>query len=330
MENLQNLSPKPQNDRLEISDLIFKYLNSLIFNANYSPATIRAYATDLGQAWSLSTEVRMKIGNGMSDFTYENSDHFCHNTQIMPKKLDEHELLRQAMEALKGWSSLSFATRNRKAATLKGFFHWLNAMGFLEQDLSHRVPSPKVPSKIPHFLSLDEVIALFAALRSADPNHSDVLILVLLLYGGGLRISEACHLKWMQIDFAKCHLRVIGKGQKERQIALPREVVIALQQRSRHGDYIFGERPLDARQGYAMVRKAGELARLLHPLNPHALRHSYATHLLESGANLRVLQELLGHSSLQTTQKYLHLGIDQLGAVMEKHHPLAQRKDSKK
>jgi integrase/recombinase XerC/integrase/recombinase XerD len=94
----------------------------------------------------------------------------------------------------------------------------------------------------------------------------------------------------------------------------------------RQGQYVFGEKPMDTRTGYEIIRQCGARAGLLKPLNPHALRHSFATHMLSSGTNLRVLQELLGHESLTATQKYLHLSMDSLARTMEKNHPLGKQK----
>ena len=104
------------------------------------------------------------------------------------------------------------------------------------------------------------------------------------------------------------------------------EVLNAWKKKSFNNEYVFGETALNPRTAYEMIRQSGARAGLLQPLHPHALRHSFATHLLSSGANLRTLQELLGHESLTATEKYTHLGIDQLARTMERVHPLGNNK----
>ena len=217
---------------------------------------------------------------------------------------------------------MSPASRNRKAAAVRGFLKWAFAEKHFDEDWSTRLVSCKVPQKLPHFISVDEALSL---LRALPPGRERTL--VLLLYGGGLRVSEACGLRWKDLVRDSKSLRVMGKGGRERVVALPDlawEAVVALPQGGSSATYILGgERPLSTRAAYEMVRTGGARAGLLRPLHPHALRHSYATHLLTSGADLRVLQELLGHRSLAATQKYTHLSLDHLARAMEKHHPLS-------
>lgn len=278
----------------------------MTFIKSASPLTLKHYALDLKQA-----------------FKYDN----CSN---LNKIWTEAELLAAVRGAFNQWAHLSLASRNRKAATLKSFFSWAFDEGLTEKDLSLQITCPKVPKKIPHFLSVDEALAV---LKSFDEKADDLLkdkVLFLLLYGGGLRVSEACHLQWRDIQFPQKVLRVKGKGNKERVVALPSLTLATLQRwkkESAFAEYVFGEEPLNPRTAYEMVRRSGQAAGLLKPLHPHALRHSFATHLLTSGANLRTLQELLGHESLQATEKYTHLGVDQLARTMEHLHPLGNKKN---
>ena len=222
------------------------------------------------------------------------------------------------------WASgdLSPAARNRKAACLKSFLNWLFEKELLKRQLALQIHMPKVPHRLPHHLSADEAIEVLrvASLVEGEQGRYDEA-LILLLYGGGLRVSEACSLKWSAVDFSARVIRVLGKGSKERLVALPERVLTCLKALPRTGDFVFGIEPLSTRRAYDRVRSAGARALLLQPLHPHALRHSFATHLLTSGANLRTLQELLGHSTLQATQRYTHIGIDQLANTLEKFHP---------
>lgn len=287
-----------------LANNIDKYLKFMELIKTASPLTVKHYLIDLKQA-----------------FKYDLKSSF-------PRIIEEKELLATAKSAFNQWSNLSLASRNRKAATLKSFFSWAFDQGLTEQDLSLQITCPKVPRKIPNFLSVDEALCVLKICSTADEVLIDKM-LFLLLYGGGLRISEACNLRWSDVYFSQKILRVKGKGSKERVIALPSVTVMALKswQKSQGSlDFVFGDSPLNPRTAYEMIRKLGIQAGLLKPLHPHALRHSFATHLLTSGANLRILQELLGHESLQATEKYTHLDIHHLARTMQNLHPLGKRR----
>ncbi|MGE3973478.1 MAG: tyrosine-type recombinase/integrase [Bdellovibrionales bacterium] len=290
-----------------INHLIGEFLEEQQLISQASPHTLRSYTSDLLQAFSLKT-LPPRSRPKTPALTAE------------AQKI----LLETCYKAQKRWSSLAFASRNRKSATLKSFLKWMYHKGYTNQNIAHRIHAPKVPKKIPHYISVDEVVALLHTLsKNKEATHTEKT-LVLLLYGGGLRISEACNLKWNQVDLSAGVLRVKGKGSKERLIALPQLALQALKKMPHASHYVFGEEPLSTRKGYEIIRQCGRRAGLLKPLHPHALRHSYATHLLTSGADLRTLQELLGHANLQATERYLHLSIDHLSRVMNKHHPLGE------
>lgn len=259
----------------------------------------------------------------------------------------QEDIWTSARPTLNEWGKLSLASRNRKIATLKSFFNWLYRENFINKNYSTLLVCPQVPKKIPHFLSVDEAIAVLKYLEqprlslvtnnndssrthsSSEVTRSQQKTLFILLYGAGLRISEACQLKWKNIDLHERKMRIKGKGDKERFSILPEFCVTHLEKiYKQHSEYVFGEKALDRRKGYELIRSLGQEAALDNPLHPHALRHSYATHLLASGANLRTLQKLLGHESLQATEKYTHLGIDHLARVVDISHPLARTKKS--
>jgi len=280
---------------------IEKFLKFMDLIKSASPLTIKHYRLDLGQAFG---------------------------REIITLPLNEDELMNYSRIALNAWGNLSLASRNRKAATLKSFFSWAFDQRLIEKDLSLQITCPKVPKKIPHFISVDEALVVLKVLTE-DPKLMRDRLLFLLLYGGGLRVSEACNLKWSEITFPQRQIRVVGKGSKERVVVMPPMVFELLQtwkkQNEDDGAYVFGAEALNPRTAYEIIRQSGLRAGLLQPLHPHALRHSFATHLLSSGANLRTLQELLGHESLQATEKYTHLGIDQLARTMENIHPLGSK-----
>jgi site-specific recombinase XerD len=324
-----------------LPDLICRYLNYQNFIRTASPSTLRAYRVDLEQAFELDKLGKI-LGPGVSGhpefrFQPENTLDFSGLGTLSSAS----GLLSRCREALHHWSSLSPASRNRKAAALKAFLHWLYQEKWIDSDLAFQIHSPKVPIRLPHFLSLDEILAVLKGVKLALDQTDDPIqkiewrrdqALILVLYGGGLRVSEACRLKWSDLRPDKNLLCVLGKGGKERWVAVPAMVMSAISAlpHSSGEKSIWGEGGLSTRKAYEIVRQWGQRANLLKPLHPHALRHSFATHLLSSGTNLRTLQELLGHASLQATQKYTHLGIDQLARSMEELHPLGKNMTARK
>lgn len=296
----------------KVSDVIYKYLKFKENIESCSPLTLKAYQIDLSQAFV-----------GKLDFVCKYED-----------------LWGYSRNALTKWGSLSLSSRNRKIATLKSFFGWLFDEKHLQTDYSNMLVCPKVPKKIPHFISVDEVMAILKYLNSEINSNNEEQIkmalkqktLFLMLYGCGLRISEACHLKWNNINLAEQKILVLGKGHKERYSIIPSFCITHLAEIKKTSpkvnEYLFGTKPLDPRTGYDFIRNIGKSVGLINSLHPHALRHSYATHLLTSGTNLRTLQKLLGHESLQATEKYTHLSVDHLARLVEQTHPLRKFKIS--
>ena len=300
--------------QLKTEELIHNFLKFHENIESCSQLTTKAYRLDLKQTFSNTLN-----GVYLTVSSYEG-------------------LWEAARNTLNQWSKLSLASRNRKTATLKSFFKWLYHEKLTEKDFGSLLVCPTVPKKIPHFLSVDEVISVLNAIEKRRPflsEPSDLLYLenqktlFLLLYGGGLRISEACNLKWKDVQAAHRRLLIKGKGSKERFSILPEFCFDQLQvfkNKSAENIFVFGTQPLHTRTGYEMIRAVGKLAGLMNPLHPHALRHSFATHLLTSGANLRTLQTLLGHESLQATEKYTHLTVDHLARLLDQTHPLMKMK----
>lgn len=285
------MAKKVEQNLPESASNFLKFLENV---ESASPLTVKSYKKDLEQAFS---EISAEL-------------------QGQP---NEELLLKYARQAMTNWGELSPASRNRKSAALKSYFQYLFRQKLISRPLADLIHSTKVPKKIPNFISVDEAIACLNAAADAEK------ILFLLLYGGGLRVSEACHLKWKDIRLSEKIIRVLGKGKKERLIAITENLAKELLKWKSETDFVFGNAPLNTRTAYEMIRNLGIKANLMKPLHPHALRHSFATHLLANGANLRVLQELLGHASLVATEKYTHLNLDQLARTMEKHHPLAKK-----
>jgi len=298
---------------LKISELIPKYLKYIENIQSCSPLTIKAYTLDLKQT-----------------YTDKNTNKF------IQKEMQADDVWLITRAALNQWAKLSMASRNRKIATLKSFFNWLYQENLIERNFSSLLICPKVPKKIPDFLSVDEIMSVVKIYSNRELLHLELCEknLFILLYGGGLRISEACGLKWKDIDFTYRKILILGKGNKERLLILPEFCILNLKKLKSENEkyydkpteYVFGEKKLNPRTGYQMIRNAGTKAGLMNKIHPHSLRHSFATHLLASGANLRTLQTLLGHESLAATEKYTHLNIDALGRMVEAVHPLSKLK----
>lgn len=272
-----------------------------------SPLTLKAYKTDLKQAFVNCEKSIIKQISGYNDLWPA-----CRN-------------------ALNQWGKLSLASRNRKIATLKSFFNWLYRQRYLDKNYADLLVCPKIPKKIPHFLSVDEVVSVLKFLSNQklkDQKHLQTKTLFLLLYGGGLRISEACTLTWQQVQWNERRLLIKGKGNKERFAVVPEFTMQSLNHLHNltKSEFVFGEKALNPRIGYQMIHDLGKKVGLMNALHPHALRHSFATHMLASGANLRTLQTLLGHESLQATEKYTHLSVDQLARLVDQTHPLSKLK----
>lgn len=291
------------------ASIISNYLKYIENVGSFSPLTIKAYHSDLKQVFG------------------EKLNSIC----------NYEDLWALVRPNISKWGTLSLASRNRKIATVKSFFGWLHDNKYINTNYADLIKCPKVPKKIPHFLSVDEVIRILDFLNKSiaesktDKNLQHIIqqkTLFLLLYGSGLRISEACNLHWKNINLAEQKILIKGKGNKERYSIIPSFCLKLLQSLSakRTQAYVFGEQPLNPRQGYELIRQLGASVGLINNLHPHALRHSYATHLLASGTNLRTLQSLLGHESLRATELYTHLSVDQLARTVEQTHPLAKLK----
>jgi integrase/recombinase XerD len=232
-------------------------------------------------------------------------------------------------------------TLRRRAASIRGFYRFCYAEGLIETDLAGRFDLPRQPRLLPEVLTVDEVERLLETRGDASPVGIRDRALLELLYASGLRVSEAVGLDRDDIDLEDALVRVVGKGDRERQVPVG-EVAIAWLRRydtdvrpawlgktpaeRRHGGPFFlsvrGDR-LDRRRAWEMLVASARTAGLKDGISPHTLRHSFATHLLEGGADLRIVQELLGHASINTTQLYTHLTGERIKDVYARAHPRA-------
>lgn len=216
----------------------------------------------------------------------------------------------------------------RRASTLRRYFGWALRQGLVAADPTSGLSAPKGAGRLPRVLSTSEINQLLDAPPPARRAMDDAVLEV--LYGSGLRVSELCGLTFDAIDLPGRQLTVWGKGAKQRRVPLSEPAAAALEawlaQRSGEGGPEAAVAVFVNRRGRPLTPR--DVRRILDrraasPTNPHALRHSFATHLLDGGADVRAVQELLGHSDLATTQIYTHVSKERLRRVFEASHPRA-------
>lgn len=284
-----------------------------------SPNTLRAYGRDLHELYSY--------------------------VQDSGLPLDAAQLELTSLRAFLAETSrrCTAATLARKVAAVRAFYRFLKRRGMIQRDSGTLLRAPKVPRQLPTFLGVDDA----ASVVTEPSNGAATLALALrdramleLLYGAGARVAEVASLSTERLDLEQRTVRVHGKGDKERVLPLGAAAAQALHEylavRPELRNPRTGKQDLRAlflgrygtklgvRQIRALVKRYGMRA-LGHPdVHPHALRHSCATHLLDAGADLRGIQELLGHASISTTQRYTHVSVDRLLEVYARAHPLAR------
>ncbi|HEX2046268.1 MAG TPA: tyrosine-type recombinase/integrase [Acidimicrobiales bacterium] len=277
---------------------------------------------------SLSANTIVAYGRDVADFVT-----WAERARLAGPADVDHVTLRRYLAYL---ATRRLARRSiaRKAAALRRYFAWLRRTGAISTDPSRRLGAPRGEGRLPHVLKAEELEVLFAGGESAaeEPVALRDLAVVELLYGSGLRVGELCGLRPADVDLRRGQLLVWGKGAKQRQLPMSEasaEAVRAWVDRGRPA-MVNDETPADAlfvnRRGRRLtprdVRRILD-RRALSPTHPHALRHTFATHLLDGGADLRAVQELLGHEDLATTQLYTHVSKERLRTVYDATHPRA-------
>ena len=231
---------------------------------------------------------------------------------------------------------LNKTTVNRRLSSIRSFFRFLYREGYVKKNPSKLVSSPKISKLLPKFLSVDDIFTLMEKPRGSGFFPARDKAILELLYSSGLRVSELTGLNMDDVNLNESIMKIRGKGKKERIVPIGSKAVNALRlyhperrlKKSKAKALFlnrFGNRLTDRGVRRIVVKYSRESA--IHgEIGPHTLRHSFASHLLQGGADLRVIQELLGHASLSTTQKYTHLDITHLVDVYDKAHPLANKK----
>jgi integrase/recombinase XerD len=301
-----------------MAEEIRSFLNHLAIEKGYSENTINAYRNDLNQLADFVEETA--VGKG--------------DTPDWPS-VDRNLLISYILDLKE--RNYAPATVARKVAAVKSFFDFLVAEGIIKSDPTENLSSPKVGKSLPKPLSVAEVELLLAApAKLSTPEAKRDVAMIELLYACGMRVSELISLNVGDVNLEAGFVRCMGKGSKERIIPIHQEasrfvkeyIVEARTQLLRDGDEqaLFlnrrGERL--TRQGlWLILKNYAKAAGIKKPVTPHTLRHSFATHILNGGADLRAVQELLGHANISSTQIYTHLTSEHVRQAYEKAHPRA-------
>ncbi|MCK4469229.1 MAG: site-specific tyrosine recombinase XerD [Desulfobacterales bacterium] len=293
-----------------LDNLVDQYINYLLVEKGLSDNTIESYSGDL------AVYLRFLKKNGIKNISGA-------DTAVILKHLID---LRS--------SGLGAKSRTRHLIVLRGFYRFLAQEKIIKQDPSRIIDLPKGGLKLPDVLSVEEVKKLLNISDTKKPKGIRDAAMIELLYAAGLRVSELVNVKLQNVNMEAGFVRVFGKGSKER------IVPIGLYAKEKIDHYIKSSRPLllknmvsqylfVARAGKPMTRqgfwkqlkKYGQMAGIKKRITPHSLRHSFASHLLEGGADLRAVQIMLGHVDISTTQIYTHVAKKRLKEMHEKYHP---------
>lgn len=274
-----------------------------------SSHTVEGYLTDVGHLLSYAEDNNLGIG----DMTGSQIEAFIcclYDLGISPR------------------------TQARMIAGIRSFFKYLKMEGFIADDPTQLIQSPSIGRHLPDVLTVDEIDSMIAALPADKEETLRNHAIIETLYGSGLRVSELTGLRISRLSLDEGFMIVEGKGSKQRLVPLsPASVELIGEYLPRRNegpvkrdgeDILFLNRrgaPLTRVMVFYIIRDAAALAGITKKVSPHTLRHSFATHLLEGGANLRAIQEMLGHESIATTEIYLHLDRRRLRAELENHHP---------
>jgi integrase/recombinase XerC len=292
--------------------IIQPFLDYLKFEKRYSKHTVISYETDL-----------------VSFFDYI-------MTQYGETPLNQlsHIYIRSWLATLKD-GALTSKSINRKISSLKSFFKYQLKTGVIKQTPMAKIVSPKNEKRLPNFVSDKDIKTLFDHVEfPVTWQGRTERLLMLLFYNTGMRLSEVINIKDSQVNASNHTLKILGKGNKERIVPISPEILneIKSYQRERN-DFTAGKgdlllltekgKSLSPRSVYSSVKKYLSLVTTIEKRSPHVLRHTFATHLMNNGADLNAVKELLGHSSLAATQVYTHNTIEKLKNIYKKAHPKA-------
>jgi len=292
----------------ELRGELSAFLDYLARERRYSPATVRAYRADLLQVVEFLEAANIDWADAPADIWLH---YFA-------------RLFKQKRSA---------RTHARKVSSLRSFLKFLARRGRVSRDRSLVLKTPKLPRTLPRYLSVDQAAQLVNRPKEGRQGDGRDRAILNLFYGGGLRLSEVAGLRPRDIDFEQAAVTVLGKGKKMRIAPIGRVAIAAVKH---YVQWRLNAGPVDASEPLFRNRRGGPLtprsvARVVgkyarsvagaENVSPHALRHSFATHLLDSGADLLAVKEMLGHESVRTTQIYTHVSTEKIARVYKKAHP---------
>jgi len=301
---------------MPVENLINDFIESLATEKAFSENTCRGYRNDLEQFFNYLAENRRSRGSDPVDIDWVD------NLTIRGYLGYLHKRNKKTTIA-------------RKLSALRSFFNYLVKRGVTEDNPATSILTPKQEKTLPSYLSVDEMFRLLDSIHSGRILDLRNRAIFETLYSCGIRVSELVGLNTINVDYRQDLIRVLGKGGKERIVPIGKKALVAiktyrqvLQRESGISEEISGPLFLNKNKGRLTARSVGRIldplvtvCGLLTPVSPHTLRHTFATHMLDAGADLRVVQELLGHKSLSTTQKYTHVSIDRLMETYDRAHP---------
>jgi len=293
---------------------IQSFVDYLKFEKRYSAHTIRSYHDDLVQFFSF-LEIQFET--------------------LKLKEISQN-FVRSWLASLKD-DDITGRTINRKISTLKSFFKYHLKQGNVENTPMFNIISPKISKRLPVFIKEKDLADLNKALKThtEDWNGLNTKMLITVFYSTGMRLSELINMKEKQVDFSRKQLKILGKGNKERIIPAGAELLTIIKEYINEKRKVFEKaddvllvnekgKKIYPKYAYNLVRSIlTEEVKTLDKKSPHVLRHTFATHLMNNGANLDAVKELLGHASLASTQVYTHNTIEKLKNVYKKAHPKA-------
>ncbi|MGW8324755.1 MAG: site-specific tyrosine recombinase/integron integrase [Desulfobacterales bacterium] len=303
-----------------MNNQIRSFIDSLQSERGYSVNTCRAYSHNINEFISFISE---------SYFSTDNQE----GADLLKAEHIESLMIRGYLAFLHKKNKK--VTIARKLSAVRSFFRFLVKHGVILDNPLDLILTPKQVKAIPVYLPVDDIFRLLDSIKTDTLAGIRNRAIFETLYSSGIRVSELEGLDVFDVDFTKCLIRVVGKGNKERIVPIGKKAVVTIKEYRRrlqseagiaeedNGPLFLNKDHgrLTSRSIARILDKTARECGLLIPVSPHALRHTYATHMLDAGADLRVVQELLGHKSLSTTQKYTHVSIDRLMETYDKAHP---------
>jgi integrase/recombinase XerC len=301
--------------------LVGSFIDSLVTEKGYSDHTCRAYRKDLQDFFSFA-----------ADFHQSGKTRRKRTSALNLEQIDSI-MIRGYLGVLHRKNKK--ATVARKLSAIRSFFKFLEKRGHISENPTEHIMTPKQDKTIPVYLSVDEMFRLLDSIQSDTVLGLRNRAIFETLYSSGIRVSELTRMNVSDVDFKAAVIRVLGKGNQQRMVPVGQKALTAIKTyRTRLHKQIDPEaatngplflnrfnKRLSSRSIARILKQLIAAMGLLTPVSPHALRHTFATHLLDAGADLRAVQELLGHKSLSTTQKYTHVSIDHLMETYDKAHP---------